>query len=372
MPYYIGLSSGTSMDGIDAALIEVEGASISLLRYLETPYSKSLKSTLDDVVAGSRGLSTAEYGYLETRVGREFAAAARALLDSSGVAPARVAAIGSHGQTLSHGPDGPIPYTLQVGDPNSIAALTGILTIADFRRMDVALGGQGAPLVPLFHHALFAFPAQARAVINIGGIGNVTLLPGERAEQVRAFDTGPGNTLLDQWIRHSKGESIDLNGHWAGTGALNQPLLEAFQRDPYFARKPPKSTGREDFHLNWILRTLEREGLQNLASEDVQRTLLELTCSTLIEALEKYLPDCCQIIVCGGGARNSGLMSRLGQLAAPIPVDTSDTFGIPANAIEAMAFAWLAHRRVQGLTGNLPAVTGASRAAQLGALYAPG
>lgn len=369
MARYIGLSSGTSMDGIDAALVDISGTEITLIAYQEFAYSEPLKATLEAVVTGSRAVTPADFGVLNVRIGLEFAAAACQVLADAGLTSSDIRAIGSHGQTISHGPDSSVPYTLQLGDPNTIAVRAKIATVADFRGKDVALGGQGAPLVPPFHRAMFDTTGRSRAVVNIGGIANVTLLPGNAAEEILAFDTGPGNTLLDQWSKHVRGISFDSGGSWAASGSLDEPLLEKFLSDPYFARRPPKSTGREDFHLEWIQRMLSAAGGVPRAPADVQRTLLELTCATIVSAVKRHLPGCEALILCGGGSRNETLVTRLRSLAGWVRVERSDEHRVPAAAIEAMAFAWLAHRRLDHEPGNVPSVTGAARPAVLGAVY---
>ncbi len=357
------------MDGIDAALVDLAGTTISLVAYSETPYSTPLRALLEALVGTEKSLSAAEFGALNVQIGQEFLLAATSLIVRAGYAPAQIAGIGSHGQTVSHGPKGEFPYTLQLGDPSVIAAGSEIDTVADFRSKDVALGGQGAPLVPPFHQALFGLPVVARAVVNVGGIANVTLLPGNEGTDIVAFDTGPGNTLLDQWVKLHRNEAYDTGGVWAKSGETQPKLLEIFLSEPYFHRSPPKSTGREDFNMAWVHRALRQAGVQ-YRPVDVQRTLLELTSRTIVSQILRYLPTCTQLVLCGGGARNPLLVDTLRQLATPWTVNLSDELGVPANAIEAMAFAWLAYRRLHDLPGNLPSVTGASRSTLLGAIYA--
>lgn len=359
------------MDGIDAGLITISDCGVTLEAYREYPYSDALRALLEAVVGGRRLMSTAECGALHVRIGQEFALAAQRLLSDTGVPASLVDAIGSHGQTVSHGPGAPTRYSLQLGDPSVISSETGILTVADFRSKDVALGGQGAPLVPAFHREMFQVSGQDVAVVNIGGIANVTLLPGTSNREVIAFDTGPGNTLLDQWIRRVSGESMDTDGIWASSGNVDEYLLALMLSESYFDLSPPKSTGREDFNVDWLLERLANADNMVISAADVQRTSLELTCRTILSAVERYQPDGSELLVCGGGAQNHALIARLSVLAGKRRVRTTDQIGVPSAAIEAMAFAWLAHRRLRQLPGNLPSATGASRPAVLGGIYSP-
>ncbi len=368
MPRYIGLISGTSMDGIDAALIEVAGESISLQAYLEVPYPADLREELDRTVTTGTA-SLPGLAALHVRIGREFSAAALSLLGDAGHSSEDVAAIGSHGQTIWHAPTGRFPCTLQIGDGASIAVHTGLPTVCDFRSADVALGGQGAPLVPLFHEALFGHAGKPTAVVNIGGIANITLLAGDGSGELVAFDTGPGNTLMDCWISQQRGLPFDEAGAWARGGRKHSGLLERLLAEPYFTRMAPKSTGRELFNLAWLRERLATEAWQ--APEDVQRTLLELTAVTIAKDIQLHQSGGDAVFVCGGGARNVLLMERLAALLPGRRVRGTDEVGVPAAALEAMAFGWLAHQRMTGQAGNAPSVTGASRPSILGALYLP-
>ena len=360
------------MDGIDAALIEITPTEIRLIEYQETAYSADLRQLLESIVVGKRTLSPCDFGGLNVRIGLEFSDAACNLISSCRFLESQISAIGSHGQTISHAPNGQIPYTLQLGDANTITTRTGITTVADFRSKDVALGGQGAPLVPRFHQALFEELGCPQAIVNIGGIANVTLLPGVPDSSVIAFDSGPGNTLMDQWVRRQRDEPFDRDGAWASTGNLDQKLLDFLLHDPYFSRSPPKSTGREDFNLSWLDLALNQSERRTSRGEDIQRTLLELTSTSIVSQIALHLPECNRIILCGGGAKNLHLVDRIKTLAGEIVIETSENHGAPISAVEAMAFAWLAHRRLHDLPGNLPSVTGASRSAVLGAIYSAG
>ena len=306
---FLGMISGTSIDGVDAVLAEIGEAEFRILSAATSPFPASLHERIQKLVVTPQ-TSLRDFGALDVAVGRFFAECALTLIAAAGRNPAEVAAIGSHGQTVYHEPNGAEPFSLQIGDPNVIAAQTGITTTADFRRIDVALGGQGAPLVPAFHAWRFRDPREARVVVNIGGIANITVLAPQRA--TTGFDTGPGNTLLDLWVRRCRNEQFDRDGHWASTGKVDEPLLAKLLQEPFFAARPPKSTGRELFHRAWLERGLADAGV--IAEADVQTTLAELTASTIAAAISTELAECREVIVCGGGAHNGDLMRRLRRL----------------------------------------------------------
>lgn len=359
------------MDGVDAALVETGPRGLRVLAARTTPYPAALARDLRALAGGDYGGRDplALLGRLDVAVGEAFAAAALALLDGAGIPPARVRAIGSHGQTVRHGPGDAPPYTLQIGDPGLVAVRTGIVTVGDFRRQDVALGGQGAPLVPLFHHAAFASPDEPRAVLNLGGIANVTLLPAGAPETaVRGFDTGPGNTLLDAWARAAGVGDFDRDGALAARGRCDEGLLARLLEDPYFARPPPKSTGPEHFSRAWLEARL---GPSPPSPADVARTLIELTARTAGGAIAAATPPDCRVLLAGGGVHHPLLVGALERVCRPRPVASSASAGIDPDFVEAAAFAWLAARRLEGRAGNLPAVTGARRAVPLGGVYRP-
>jgi anhydro-N-acetylmuramic acid kinase len=365
MSLYLGLISGTSMDCIDAALLEIGPTDMRLRAAGGYDWPAPLRTRLRRAAEDYERIGLAEYGSLDTCVGVEFANAATRLLETAGIAPAGVRAIGSHGQTVLHQPRGAAPFTLQIGDPNVIAERVRIDVVADFRRRDIAAGGEGAPLMPAFHAAAFAGSGETRAVVNIGGIANLTLLPA--AGDVLGFDTGPGNCLLDAWARRHLNQDCDLGGAWARTGRVDEPLLDELLRDPYFARPTPKSTGRETFSDAWLERRLG--GLARQAA-DVQATLAELTARSIAESLGRCGGAAAQqLFVCGGGAFNDDLMRRLAAALPGIQVRTTADYGIAPEHVEAAGFAWLAHRYLEGRAGNLPSVTGARRPVPLGALY---
>jgi anhydro-N-acetylmuramic acid kinase len=366
----LGLMSGTSMDGIDAVLAEFDRGRFKGLRATHhLHYPAALRGRLLQVARSDAALSLRELATLDTAVADHFADAALGLLAAAGIEAAAVSAIGSHGQTVFHDTSAQPWATQQLGDPSRIAARSGIATVADFRRKDVALGGQGAPLVPAFHHALFASADEARCALNIGGIANVTLLPDADAARVRGFDTGPGNGLMDEWSERHLGRAYDADGAFAASGRCNEPLLQALLADPYFTQPPPKSTGRGYFQLAWVEQHFP--ALVSLAAADVQATLAELTTRSIAADILAHQPDTRRVLVCGGGAHNGHLMQSLRAALPACTVQASDDHGLDAGWVEAAAFAWLAMRTLEGLPGNLPGVTGASRLAVLGGIFKP-
>lgn len=361
---YLGLISGTSADGVDAALVSFDQGLPQLRAALTHPWPEALRERVLALAQDLTAFDLDAFGRLDVAIGRHFADAAAALLEASGTAASAVRAIGSHGQTVRHRPGGDMPFTLQIGDPTVIAERCGIDVVADFRRADVAAGGQGAPLLPAVHAMLLGQPGTTRVVLNLGGIANITVLG--PAGQVLGFDTGPANGLLDAWCLEQRGEAFDRDGAFAAAGQIDAPLLEVLLADPYFALAPPKSTGREHFHLAWLLR---QPRVALLSPADVQATLLELTAHTVADAIEAHAPAATDVLVCGGGVHNSRLMQRLAEWLAPRRVASTAAHGIDPDYLEAAAFAWLARQRVLGLPGNLPEVTGARGRRVLGALY---
>jgi anhydro-N-acetylmuramic acid kinase len=366
--FYIGIMSGTSSDAIDVALISTH-PKIELIASHSTPISTELRQQIHQLADPQKG-SIDQLGHLDHQLGNAFANAVLELLSITHISPKLIIAIGSHGQTIRHRPSpSPHPFTIQIGDPNIIAEKTGITTVADFRRRDIAAGGQGAPLVPAFHRAVFSTEKIDRAIVNIGGMANITWLPQSELEsEVIGFDTGPGNVLLDAWIYQHLQQGFDRNGAWATEGKLNKPLLDLLLSDDFFHRPPPKSTGREMFNLSWLQHRLESLN-QMVAVVDVQRTLLELTAITIANSINQLSPTHKEIFVCGGGVFNPLLMDRLEYLLAPNPVFSTAKLGIDPQWIEAMAFAWLAYRRMENKPGNICNVTGAKHPQILGALY---
>ncbi|MGB0954770.1 MAG: anhydro-N-acetylmuramic acid kinase [Panacagrimonas sp.] len=367
--YLIGLISGTSLDAVDAALVEFEhGRFRRLIASSATPFPDALRARLLALSHEDQLVSLADLASLDRQLAELFAQAALHLIDQTQRSVDVIAAIGSHGQTIFHDPDR-VGSSLQIGDPNRIAAITGMPVVADFRRMDMAYQGQGAPLMPAFHHDLFASDTEPRAVLNLGGIANLTLMPDADARKVTGFDSGPASCLMDEWISRHQGHAFDRDGGWAASGKLVAQGLDRCLADPYFQRPPPKSTGRGYFHLSWLAtRWPEHE---TLPPADVQRTLAELTARSVSDAIHRHLPAARRLIVCGGGACNRFLMDRLRQLLVSVAVETSAAYGVTPEDIEAAGFAWLAQRRLAARHGNLPSVTGARQATRLGGVYLP-
>lgn len=360
MALYIGVMSGTSLDGLDIALVE-QAQGLRLLATHYTPMPEALGEQLL-ALCRSGADEIARSAEAEQQWARLAAQAIQQLLQREGLSAQQIRAIGSHGQTVRHEPQR--GFTVQIGNPALLAELTGISVVADFRRRDVAAGGQGAPLVPAFHQALFG-NERPRAILNVGGFSNLTLLAPD--QPVHGFDCGPGNVLLDAWIRHQRGEAFDRDGAWAASGTVSPPLLQRLLDDTFFSLRGPKSTGREHFNLDWLLPQLPSQPA--LAAVDVQASLLELTALSIAQALQANLPNAEELLVCGGGARNLRLMQRLAELLPGCQVASTDTRGLPADWIEAMAFAWLAHCTLEGIAGNCPEVTGARGPRILGAIY---
>lgn len=366
MGLFIGLISGTSMDAIDAALVDFDDAPLSLLAASAEPFEPGLKSRIAALVDAPERVSLDEIGQIDVAVAQAFARCALQLMREAGVSAESVSALGCHGQTLRHRTDLPIPFTWQIGDPNTLAELTGLTVVADFRRRDLAAGGQGAPLLPVFHDQVFRSDREDRVILNLGGIANVTVL--NRGSVVSGFDTGPANRLLDAWISRHRSESFDPGGVWAGTGRCDQDLLAQLMDEPYLKQRPPKSTGRELFNLGWLDKKLGRTGR---APEDVQATLLEYTAATVAADVRRYAPGAA-VYACGGGAHNAGLLASLARRLAPNRVATTAALGLDPDYVEAIAFGWFARRTLAGLPSNAPSVTGARGPRVLGGIYRSG
>jgi anhydro-N-acetylmuramic acid kinase len=368
--YYLGLISGTSVDGIDAALASGgEQGLLQLHTHHHHPYPAGIREQiLGLTLPGANEIE--RMGELDMRLGQEFADASLALLKKASIAPDEVAAIGSHGQTIRHHHGTSVRYTVQIGNAATIAARTGIPTVADFRSGDLAVRGEGAPLVPAFHQAQFRSTQSNRAIVNIGGIANVTHLPRDPTAAVVGFDTGPGNTLMDRWITQHRQKDYDAGGEWGLTGKPLAQLLDRLLADPYFDRPAPKSTGQERFNLPWLEAALS-ELKTAPAPEDVQATLVRLTAVSIARALRSLASRPDEVFVCGGGVHNPALMEQLSTELADASVETTAALGLDPDWVEAMAFAWLARERLAKRPGNVVAVTGAKCPAILGAIYAP-
>ena len=363
---FLGLISGTSADGIDVALCSFEPRP-QLHAALIHPYPDELRRRILALAQGDGRIALDEFGALDVEIAQHFAAAANALLQRCDLAPARITALGSHGQTVRHRPQQSPPHTVQLGDGNVIAERTGITTVADFRRRDVAAGGQGAPLAPAFHAAMLAHDGHARVVLNLGGIANITIIPAHADAPLRGFDTGPASCLLDAWAQVHLGRPYDDAGGFATQGEANTDLLHELLSDPYFSAVPPKSTGREMFHLDWLHARL-RERV--FAPADVQATLVALSARSIADAIRGHAPDTREVLVCGGGVHNPVLMAALAAELAPRPVASTATIGIDPDFVEAMLFAWLARERMAGhAVKHVYTVTGARGPRVLGAVY---
>ena len=360
---FLGLISGTSADGIDAALVRFDPA-IEVIATTALEYPPEIRQRLLALTATDASISLDEFGALDVAVGECFADAALKLLAEAGVSPSAIRAIGSHGQTVRHRPDGRYPFSLQIGDASVIAERTGICTIADFRRGDLAAGGQGAPLAPAFHAAAFAVLMPC-ALLNLGGIANLSLLNGE--QDVLGFDTGPANCLLDAWNARHHGTACDIGGTWASSGIVDTDLLRELLDDPYFSAPPPKSTGREVFNLDWLDARLEH---RSISAVDVQATLLALTARSIANALKQPGTSARSVLACGGGVHNAALMASLAAELQPLSLASTSSVGVDPDFVEAALFAWLAWRRIENKAGNLPSVTGARGLRVLGAVHA--
>lgn len=368
--------SGTSLDGVDAVLVEISqqntkqpstrsSESVHLIDSLYLSFSSEFQVKLKTIV-GKEQLSMIGLGELDVELGELFADAANQLLEKSAITSEQVAGIASHGLTLFHQPSGEFPFTWQIADANVIAARTGCTVVADFRRMDVALSGQGAPLVPVFHQAI-APHNQNSAFVNIGGMANVTLI--QSGHDVLGFDTGPGNVLMNEWISKCQNKAFDENGQWAKEGHVDASLLKALLDEPYFEQGLPKSTGRELFNMNWLMSKLE--GFEELQDVDVQATLLALTAETIAQSIQKEMKEVDAVYVCGGGAQNAVLMKTLQERMSDCEVLTTEAVGVHPDWVEAVAFAWLGYRRMMEQTLDLKSVTGSTQKVMLGGVYKP-
>ncbi|MEM1435981.1 MAG: anhydro-N-acetylmuramic acid kinase [Pseudomonadota bacterium] len=373
---YLGAISGTSLDGLDLALIEVEPAASSAgkeqVRHragTTVPFPPALRRRLE-AQTSNRPVSLDEFGHLDTALGSFIAECSSRFLAANSLRPEDICAIGSHGQTLRHQPPSTgaqEPFTLQIGNPHQIVEQTGITTVADFRGRDLAAGGEGAPLAPLYHEALFATADERRWVLNLGGIANLTRL--YAGAPLIGFDTGPANALIDAWCAAERDAPFDVDGRWAATGSVQQALLDQCLADPYFELPPPKSTGKERFNLEWIAEQLSR--LPALAPADVQRTLVELTAVTVVEAIPDTERTFDRLLVCGGGRHNRVLMERLSALC-PTPVEDCGQHGADGDSLEAGIFAWLAFRCLHEVASPTGTVTGAQSSRVLGVRYPAG
>jgi anhydro-N-acetylmuramic acid kinase len=362
--HFIGLISGTSRDGADAVLLSFDEDRPLVRSTLCLPYPSHVIAALDDLLQCGLRPPAQALRQLDPDIAQHFADAALRLLHDAGLDRSAVRAIGSHGQTVWHDPDGPRPESIQLGQPATIAARTGIVTVGDFRRADIEAGGQGAPLAPLLHRAVFRPSHGRRVVLNLGGIANVSIIDAEGA--VSGFDTGPANCLLDAWIRQQRGAAFDSDGAWAATGRVNDMLLRDMRQDPWFARAAPKSTGIEYFNLDWLRKHLRDRALEDC---DVQATLAELTAQSVAAAVRPHDPV--DVLLCGGGLHNADLVGRLRRQLGPVPLRSTGDFGIGPDWVEAVLFAWLARERLAGRPQDTRAITGARSPVLLGNVADP-
>ena len=373
----IGLMSGTSVDGIDASLVSFNSENkLSLIDTLSVPFEPAVKTQVNELALSGATLEKSDYAELDQLLARNYASACEQLLQQSGYKKEQITAIANHGQTIRHEPNASPAYSLQIGDAQLIADLTGITTIADFRQADINAGGQGAPLMPAFHQSVFAEGSfsertggNGNFVVNIGGVANITSL----GDTIVGFDTGPGNTLLDQWIYHSLGKDFDDNGAWAKSGSIQKTLLVKLLQDPYFSQPYPKSTGTDYFNLEWLRSNVG--SLDECNGADLQATLLALTIETIALAVEqlaeKQNAQSKALYLCGGGAHNGALFEGLQHRLPELSIQTTDKIGIASDWVESIGFAWLGYCQLHQIASNLPSVTGASKKLVLGERYLP-
>ena len=361
---FVGVMTGTSVDGLDLALLDLP-TDLKPQTALTVPFPLSLHKRLV-ALGSSQSDEINRMSEAHVELGNFIASNCLEFIKGVGLQPSEIRAIGSHGQTIRHQPNADFPFSVQIGSGHVIAEKTGIDVVADFRGRDIAAGGQGAPLVPTYHDALFGDADLMRVILNIGGIANVSIL-GPEIDSSRGFDTGPGNALLDVWVQECRDQAYDAEGSWAKSGKVHEPLLERLLSDPYYEEIPPKSTGKEHFNLAYLHRHISAH--PNIAPEDVQATLVELTTQTITSAIQRYAAACAEVVVCGGGRLNDYLMFRLKTLNPRCKVHKSEALGIDGDAIEAAAFAYLAWQFIERLPGNHPDVTGADGLRVLGCLY---
>lgn len=364
--FYIGLMSGTSVDGIDAALVRFESEQPTVLETICLPLPANLKDEIKSLISPSDN-EINRLMALDVQLGILFSNAVNEVINKAKIKKVDIVAIGSHGQTLRHYPMAKHPSTLQIADPNIIAETTGITTVADFRRRDIAVGGQGAPLVPAFHEQIFRDENKNRVILNLGGIANITILPTDENIPATGFDTGPANTLMNYWVQQQQNKNYDEGGKWAASGTVNEDFLKELLNDDYFKLLPPKSTGTEYFNPVWLTKKLS--AFPFLSAEDVQASLTVLTATTVKDAIKLCKFEIDELIICGGGVHNDFLLQLLKQALPDIEINSSAKYDLDPDYIEATAFAWLAKQTMEHKSGNLPEVTGARRKVILGGIY---
>jgi len=361
----IGMMSGTSIDGIDVALVEFkDSTTLNLIQTELAPFSDQLRSAISNLAQNNSDLLSEKDSPLHDQLAKVYAQAALQILNTSGIEKHKISAIANHGQTVRHEPNACPAFSLQLGNGQLIANQTGIPTITQFRQADLAVGGQGAPLMPAFHSAFFAHDSDS-FIINLGGIANLTSLNNE----VIGFDTGPSNCLLDQWINLNLGKQFDRNGQWAASGKVVQPLLDKLMDDPYLSKAFPKSTGTDHYNLTWLESKIS--DLKSYEPANIQATLLAFTVKTIELALQQLAVSSGQIFICGGGAQNNFLVTELQRTLANFKIRKTDELGVPSDWVEAIGFAWLGYCYLHDIPSNLPSVTGASKHMILGEIYRP-
>lgn len=365
---FIGLMSGTSVDAIDAVLMDFSKSSSHTVDCISQPIEGKLKDEINRIIAKQTWPQKIEE--LDIAFAEKSAQIVQNLLTKASLQANAISAIGNHGQTIWHNPNGIPPRTIQIGNAQKIADTTGIVTISDFRQTDIEAGGQGAPLACAYHETILRDEKENRAIINLGGIANITSLPADKTSNVTGFDTGPANTLLDIWIKRCRHLNFDEDGTWAMLGDVNSDLLNIMLEDEYFKKSPPKSTGREKFNLVWLQHMLAQYE-KYVPEQDVQATLVALTVQSITDAVKTWSADIHRVLLCGGGSYNRYLVSRLQATIGEIPVELTDVYEMPAKWVEAMAFAWLARETLADRPGNIPSVTGASKKVVLGKIYRP-
>jgi len=367
----IGLMSGTSVDGIDAALVEFKSSSeLSVVETDFTPFGPELKESINQLALNNSLLNQESDIALHAKLADHYAEASFKLIAKAGVNAVDISAIANHGQTIRHEPNAKPPFSLQLGDGQKIANLTGINTLTQFRQADLAAGGQGAPLMPAFHRALFAGSQDPTYILNLGGIANITWLgDGIINDNVIGFDTGPANTLMDQWAQQHLNKSYDENGQWADSGKVIKSVLDRLLNEPYFSSNYPKSTGPDYFNLDWLNEHIEN--LTDYAPCDIQASLLMLTANTVALGIKQISAGTGRVYVCGGGAKNQTLLTALGNELAGFEIKLTDELGIPSDWVESVGFAWLGYCCLHNIDSNLPSVTGAKRSVVLGEVYKP-
>ncbi len=366
--YYIGLMSGTSVDAIDAVLMDFSQSNTHMVTSYSQDIDTQLRQDINSLISANHPPKNFEI--IDTQFAEASCRAVDQLLKQASINSTQVVAIGSHGQTIFHDPKGIPPISLQIGDPQFIANNTGIVTIGNLRQADIDAGGQGAPLACIYHSEVLQSPEEERVVLNLGGIANVTKLPKDINEPIIGFDTGPANTLMDAWIQKHLNKPYDKDGNWAQSGKTNLSLLEIMLEDIYFSQLPPKSTGREHFNLEWLLHLLDTHA-QTISTEDIQATLLALTIHSIADSIEIWCPQTEKILLCGGGSENKFLVQHLKNILKEKTIQLTSDYDTPGTWMEAMAFAWLAKLHLENKPGNIPSVTGADKAVTLGMRFNP-